>query len=171
MSTNSWCIVSRRVKIPKRHISLHKVSSDLVLRDTRPSEYASREPFVCFKDGGDGFIVPKMYGVNFIKLHNLPFEDRQRDGDSVPEISFSGSLRERQVEPVKKTIRALETKQESHEFVLRFWKNDLLSQSVLPLSQKDNYPRSHHRSARAMEGQNRAVRDELVGWRPPERQR
>lgn len=111
MSTKSVCIISRRVKIPKRHISLDKVSSDLILRDSRPSEYASREPFVCFKDGGDGFIVPKMYGVNFIKLHNLPFEDRQKEGDTVPQISFSGSLRPPQVEPVNKTIHALETKQ------------------------------------------------------------
>lgn len=104
-------IISRRVKIPKRHISLEKVSADLILRDTRPAEYASREPFVCFKDGGDGFIVPKMYGVNYIRANNLLFEDRQKEGDCVPHIIFSGSLREQQVEPVQKTILALETKQ------------------------------------------------------------
>jgi len=111
MSTKTVCIISRRVKIPKRHISLDKVSSDLILRDTRPAEYASREPFVCFNDGGDGYIVPKMYGVNFIKVNNLPFEDRQNNGESFPKIAFSGFLREPQVEPVEKTIHALETKQ------------------------------------------------------------
>ena len=111
MATNKICIISRRVKIPKRHLTLDKVSSDLILRDSRPAEYASREPFVCFKDGGDGYIVPKMYGVNFIQVNNLPFEDRQKDGESVPQIAFSGSLREPQVDPVEKTIRALETKQ------------------------------------------------------------
>lgn len=112
MSTkNDVCIISRRVKIPKRYISLDKVSSELILRDSRPAEYASREPFVCFKDGGDGFIVPKMYGVNFMNVNNLPFEDRQKDGESVPHISFSGALRKPQVDPVEKTIRALETKQ------------------------------------------------------------
>jgi superfamily II DNA or RNA helicase len=111
MSAKNICIVSRRVKIPKRHISWDKVASDLILRDSRPAEYASREPFVCFNDGGDGYIVPKMYGVNFITLNNLEFEDRQKDGESVPEIAFSGSLREPQIEPVAETIRALETKQ------------------------------------------------------------
>ncbi|CAM9102729.1 unnamed protein product, partial [Ectocarpus sp. 12 AP-2014] len=111
MSTPSRFIISRRVKIPKRYISLETVSADLVLRDTRPAEYASRAPFVCFRDGGDGFIVPKMYGANFIRANNLPFEDRQKDGQSVPHIAFSGALRERQVEPVEQTIRALETEQ------------------------------------------------------------
>lgn len=111
MSTKTVCIISRRVKIPKRHISLDKVSSDLILRDTRPAEYASREPFVCFNDGGDGYIVPKMYGMNFIKVNNLPFEDRQKNGESFPKIAFSGFLREPQVDPVEKTIHALETKQ------------------------------------------------------------
>jgi len=104
-------IISRRVKIPKQYISLKKVSTDLVLKDTRPAEYASREPFVCFTDGGDGFIVPKMYGVNFIKSNNLRFEDRQKDGENVPHIVFGGSLRETQTDPVQKTIRALEAKQ------------------------------------------------------------
>ena len=110
MSTK-LCIISRRVKIPKEYISFEKVSSELILRDTRPTEYSSREPFVCYTDGGDGFIVPRMYGVNFIRAGNLPFEDRQKHGESLPHIAFSGSLRERQVEPVEKTIRALETAQ------------------------------------------------------------
>ena len=111
MSRSAMSIISRRVKIPKQHLSLEQVSNDLILRDTRPAEYASREPFVCFTDGGDGFIVPKMYGVNFITRNDLAFEDRQKEGESVPLISFSGSLREPQVEPVRKTIRALEVKQ------------------------------------------------------------
>ena len=104
-------IISRRVKIPRQHISVEKVSADLILRDPRPAEYASREPFVCFKDTGDGFIVPKMYGMRHIRINDLPFTDRQKDGESVPQISFSGSLRDIQAEPVQKTIRALETKQ------------------------------------------------------------
>lgn len=108
MSTK-FCIISRRVKILKKYISLEKVSSELILRDKRPAEYASREPFVCFSDGGDGFIVPKMFGVNYIEANNLPFEDRQKEGESVPYIAFSGSLRQRQVDPVEKTIRSLET--------------------------------------------------------------
>ena len=111
MSATKLCIISRRVKIPKKYISFEKVSSDLILKDTRPTEYASRDPFVCYSDGGDGFIVPRMYGVNFIRAGNLPFEDRQKHGKSFPHIAFSGSLRERQVEPVEKTIRALETSQ------------------------------------------------------------
>ena len=111
MSRSTMSIIARRVKIPKQHLSLEQVSRDLILRDTRPAEYASRKPFVCFQDGGDGFIVPKMYGVNFIRINNLPFEDRQKEGESVPHISFSGSLREPQVEPVQETIDALETKQ------------------------------------------------------------
>ena len=109
MSSKNICIISRRVKIPKRHISFEKVKSELILRDKRPAEYASREPFVCYSDGGDGYIVPRMYGVNFIKANNLAFEDRRKDGESVPLIAFSGSLREPQVDPVVKTIRALET--------------------------------------------------------------
>lgn len=65
MSTK-LCIISCRVKIPKVYTSFEKVLSELFLRGTRPTEYASREPFVCYSDGGDGFIVPKMYGVTFI---------------------------------------------------------------------------------------------------------
>ncbi len=102
-------IISRRVKILKKHISLEKIKGDLILRDSRAAEYASREPFVCFKNTGDGFIVPKMYGMRYIRANDLPFEDRQKEGESVPQISFSGSLRDIQAEPVQKTIRALET--------------------------------------------------------------
>ena len=105
------CIVSRRVKIPKTLVSVEKISADLILRDSRPSEYASREPFVCFKEVGDGFIVPRSYGLEFIATNNLPFEDRQKLGESAPHITFAASLRESQVEPVEKTIEALETKQ------------------------------------------------------------
>ena len=111
ISIPSMSIISRRVKIPKKCISLERVMNDLILRDSRPEQYSSREPFVTFKDGGDGFIVPKMYGVSYIRANNLPFEDRQKDGESVPQIVFSGSLRESQVEPVEKTIRALKTEQ------------------------------------------------------------
>ncbi len=92
-------------------MSLDKVKRDLILTDKRPDEFASREPFVCFSDGGDGYIVPKMYGIRFIQENNLLFEDRQKSGDSIPRVEFSGSLRGPQVEPVEKTIRALETGQ------------------------------------------------------------
>lgn len=111
MPMKPLCIISRRVKIPKCFISQAKVSADLILRDSRPAEYATRDPFVCFKDGGDGYIVPKMYGVDFIEVNNLAFEDRQKDGETVPHIEFAGSLRKPQVEPVDKAIRALESKQ------------------------------------------------------------
>lgn len=105
------CIVSRKVKIPKEYITHEKITSDLVLKDLRPTEFASREPFVCFSEvGEDSYIVPKMYGLKIIAQSNLPFDDRQKEGEAV-DIAFSGSLREAQVAQVQNTINALERNQ------------------------------------------------------------
>lgn len=104
----SKCIVSKRVRIPKVYIDRDELSRDLTLYDSRPSEYATREPFVCFKELKENFIVPKMYGTKVIREKQLPYVDVQKGGETV-DTSFSGSLREPQVEQVDKTIRALET--------------------------------------------------------------
>jgi superfamily II DNA or RNA helicase len=103
----SKCIVSKKVRLPKRYVDRASIIKDLTLKDTRPSEYATREPFICYKELGDNFIVPKMYGTKIIRDKNLPMVDIQPPGESV-EISFSGSLRAPQVEQVSRAIAALE---------------------------------------------------------------
>ena len=103
----SKCIVSRKVRIPKEYVSKEDLMKDLILRDTRPSEYATRDPFVCYKELRESYIVPKMYGTRIIRERGLPVKDIQAQGETV-NISFSGSLREPQVEQVDKTIKALE---------------------------------------------------------------
>lgn len=100
------CIISKMVRIPKEYVTKEKIESDLILLDTRPEDYATRDPFICFKELTKNYIVPKMYGLNLIQERNLPYRDIQKSGDDV-DISFSGSLRECQFDPVEKTIRAL----------------------------------------------------------------
>lgn len=102
----SKCVISKKVRIPKEYVSREEIESDLILLDSRPEDYATREPFVCFKELSKNYIVPKMYGLNLIQTRNLPHLDIQKDGDDV-DISFSGSLRECQFDPVEKTILAL----------------------------------------------------------------
>lgn len=102
------CIVSRKVRIPKEYVSNEKIENDLILEDSRPSEFASREPFVCYKELKDNYIVPKMYGTKIIRELGIPFTDIQKEGDNV-DISFSGRLRDPQVEQVAKAIDALGT--------------------------------------------------------------
>ena len=104
----SACIISKKVRIPKVYVDREELLKDLTLLDSRPSEYATREPFVCFKELKENFIVPKMYGTKVIREKNLPYVDIQNEGETV-DISFSGSLREPQVEQVDKTVSALET--------------------------------------------------------------
>lgn len=104
----SKCVISKKVRIPKEYISKEIIEKELVLEDSRPSDYASREPFVCYKELRDNYIVPKMYGTKLIRGNNLPFIDLQKEGDTV-EISFSGSLREKQVREVTKTVESLES--------------------------------------------------------------
>lgn len=102
----SKCIVSRKVRIPKECVSKEKIERDLILVDKRPDDFASRESFICFKELEKNYIVPKMYGTNIIRELQLPFVDIQKDGDDV-EISFTGSLREPQIEVVNSTIKTL----------------------------------------------------------------
>lgn len=103
----SKCIVSRKVRIPKIFVSRDELINDLVLQDSRPSEYATRDPFICYKELRENFIVPKMYGTRIIREKGLPYIDVQCMGDNV-DISFSGTLRDTQVDQVKKTISTLE---------------------------------------------------------------
>ena len=102
----SKCIISKKVRVPKEYISKNNIESDLILLDSRSSDYATREPFICFKELSMNYIVPKMYGLDLINKQKLPFVDIQEEGEDV-DISFSGSLRECQLEPVRKTIQAL----------------------------------------------------------------
>lgn len=104
------CLVGRRVRIPKKFIDSSKINQDLVLVDSRGSEFSSREPFVCFKELVSNYIVPKMYGVQYINEHNLTSRDIQCDGDDV-DISFNGSMREIQVPEVDKAVHSLTTVQ------------------------------------------------------------
>ncbi len=104
----SKCVISKKVRIPKEYINKEKVLKDLVLEDSRPSDYASREPFVCYKELRDNFIVPKMYGTKLIQENNLPYIDLQKGGETV-DVSFLGSLRETQIDEVSKTVDSLET--------------------------------------------------------------
>lgn len=101
------CIVSRRVRIPKKYVDLEKLSKDLVIVDTRDSAFVTRNNMVCFQELKSNFIVPKAYGIDFIKRNNLPFEDINPEGEKV-NISFKGELREAQKPVVAEAMIALQ---------------------------------------------------------------
>ena len=97
------CIISRRVRIPKSLITKQRVQDDLVIRDIRNSDFGNRLEMKCYKELKDNFLVPKPYGMKYIKSNNLPFNTVIPKGDEI-NISFKGTLRDAQVPVVDEAM-------------------------------------------------------------------
>lgn len=102
----STCIVSRRVKIPKSLISRECIEKDLIIKDDRSSEFATRDPMICYTETPSSYLVPRMYGLKYIKKNNLQFEQRLDFGERI-KVSFNGKLRPQQVPVVENACESL----------------------------------------------------------------
>jgi len=100
------CIISRRVRIPKSLITRQRIQNDLVIKDTRNSDFGNRLEMKCYQELKDNFLVPKPYGMNYIKKNNLPFNTIIPKGDDI-NISFKGKLREAQVPVVDEAMESM----------------------------------------------------------------
>lgn len=100
------CIISKRVKIPKQLISKETIESELIVRGKENDVFCNREPMVMYEETKNHYIVPVIFGLTYIKKHNLEFKDIRLPGDSI-NVSFIGSLRENQIPVVEKTIEFL----------------------------------------------------------------
>lgn len=100
------CTVSRRVRVPKTLIPAEQVQKDLILRDTRGLEFGNRCDLVCYEERQDSYILPKAYGLKYIKDNLLRSKSIIPEGDPI-HVSFQGSLREAQIPVVDAAIVAL----------------------------------------------------------------
>lgn len=99
----SRCIISKRVKIPKELISKETIESELIVRGKENDVFCNRQPMVMYEETKKHYIVPVIFGLTYIKKHNLEYKDIRLPGDSI-NVSFIGSLRENQIPVVEKTI-------------------------------------------------------------------
>ena len=100
------CVVSRRVRIPKKFITKHRVDSELVISDTRNSDFGVRENMKTYEELPNHFLVPKTYGLRYIRQNQLPFRVVIPDGDSI-DVRFKGQLRVAQVPVVDEAMEVL----------------------------------------------------------------
>jgi len=106
ISNMKTCIISRRVKIFNEYIQdADKFEEDLTINGSQ-SDFCNRKPMVCFKKTRDAYIVPKTYGLKYIKEYKLPHKYSIGNGESM-EIPFNGSLRQNQVEVVDLATKTL----------------------------------------------------------------
>lgn len=100
------CVVSRRVRIPKSLISKQEVLRDLVLYDKRDPSFGNRNDMVCFQELPYNFIVPKPYGLEYIKKLNLPYNTIIPPTENI-DVSFKGKLRDEKVPVVEDAMKSL----------------------------------------------------------------
>jgi len=97
------CLISKRVKIPKQFISKNFVEKELIISAPENDTFSNRQPMTLFRETNSGYIVPAMFGLKYIKKYNLKYKDLRPNGDTIS-VSFNGSLRENQIEAVKKQL-------------------------------------------------------------------
>ena len=100
------CIVGRRVRIPKHLISIEQLESELVIKDQRPEIFSSRPPLICYQSLKRNYIVPKMYGLEYIKANKLEYKDVQKPGDTIY-VNFNSTLRDTQIPIVEESYKHL----------------------------------------------------------------
>lgn len=100
------CVISRRVRIPKSFITKHRVDSELVISDTRNSDFGVRENMKTYEELKNHFLVPKTYGLRYIKQNKLPFRAVIPEGDRI-DVRFKGQLRTAQVPVVDEAMEVL----------------------------------------------------------------
>ena len=106
INMSQTCIVGRNVSIPKNFITKERVLKDLVISDTRDSDFESRQDLVCFEETEEFYKVPFIYGRNFVLQNNLPSKTVIHKGDKI-DVSFSGKLREQQIPVVEKAAQVI----------------------------------------------------------------
>lgn len=104
--TTMACVVSRRVRIPKTSITKSTVVSDLVITDKRDSDFGVRPSMTTYEELKSHFIVPKAYGLKYIRENNLPFREVIPQGDKI-NVSFKGQLRTAQGPVVDAAMESL----------------------------------------------------------------
>ena len=100
------CVISRRVRIPKRFITKHRVDSELVISDKRDPDFGVRENMITYEELKNHFLVPKTYGLKYIRQNKLPFRAVIPEGDRI-DVRFKGQLRAAQVPVVDEAIEIL----------------------------------------------------------------
>ena len=102
------CVVSRRVRIPKSLISKAKVDLDLVISDTRTCEFGlgARASMKTYEEFTSFFLVPKAYGLKYIRENNLQYTVLIPEGDKI-DVTFKGRLRESQIPVVDEAMSSL----------------------------------------------------------------
>lgn len=99
-------VVSRRVRIPKSCIPRSRVETDLVISDKRGSDFGVRASMKTYEELPDHFLVPKAYGLEYIRENNLPFRSVIPEGCKI-DVSFKGQLRPAQVPVVDDAMESL----------------------------------------------------------------
>ena len=100
------CVVSRRVRIPKSFISKAKVELDLVISDKRKNDFGARTSMKTYEERRESFLVPKAYGLKYIRDNNLPYSVLIPEGDRI-DVTFKGQLRESQIPVVDEAMVCL----------------------------------------------------------------
>lgn len=103
---NQTCVISRRVRIPKVFISKNRVETDLVIHDTRNSDFGVRESMKTYEELPRHYLVPKAYGLAYVKENNLPCRVVVPRGDRI-DVSFKGNLRTAQIPVVEEAVSTL----------------------------------------------------------------
>ena len=97
------CIVSRRVKIFRSSI----LNEDILERELTitgdNSEFCNREDMICFKKTSSYYLLPRMYGLNYIKEHGLEYKHVLGTGDKI-NVLFRGNLRENQIDVINNAV-------------------------------------------------------------------
>jgi len=102
----STCVVSRRVRIPKTFLKKSRADADLVISDTRNPDFGVRENMKTYEELPKHFLVPKAYGLKYIRDNNLPFRALIPEGEKI-DVSFKGQLRTAQVPVVDMAMKSL----------------------------------------------------------------
>ena len=102
----SSCVVSRRVRIPKTFLQKPRVDADLIISDTRNPDFGVRENMKTYEELRHHFLVPKAYGLKYIRENNLPFRVVIPEGEKI-DVSFKGQLRTAQVPVVDVAMKSL----------------------------------------------------------------
>ena len=100
------CVISRRVRIPKTFLTKSVVDQELVISDTRNPDFGVRESMKTYEELPNHFLVPKAYGLRYIRQNELPCRVVIPGGDRI-DVTFKGQLRPAQVPVVDVAMESL----------------------------------------------------------------
>lgn len=104
-------VVGRLVRYSKKFLrdqdaDIAAIKADLTIRGKKNSEFGSRDPLVTYYERGDYIYVPKMYGIELAKHKGYTFSRIDEAGEQI-NVTFTGKLRDNQVQAVHETIDAI----------------------------------------------------------------